>query len=78
MHFSCSDWFTQSRLSAHIPLFDLLWQLIALKVAKLNFFFAGKRNFSLNKAKKKKEKTFFGEFGSIPMLEVCEKQEMFL
>ena len=25
MHFACSDWFTQSRLSAHIPWFDLIW-----------------------------------------------------
>ena len=37
MHFSCSDWFTQSRLSAHIPSFDLviLWQMIELSVPKL-------------------------------------------
>ena len=30
MHFNRSDWFPQSRLSAHIPLFDLVWRVIAV------------------------------------------------
>ena len=25
MHFAYTDWFARSRLSAHIPLFDLIW-----------------------------------------------------
>ena len=25
MHFTYTDWFAQSWLSAHIPLFDLIW-----------------------------------------------------
>ena len=32
LHFSCSDLFTQSRLSADIPWFDLIWQKIKLKL----------------------------------------------
>ena len=39
--------------------------MIALSVAKLKTF-AGKRNFSLNKAKKDKKKLFCGKFGSMP------------
>ena len=46
--------------------------MIALSVAKLKIFFAGKRNFSLNKAKK--EKHFFGgKFGSIPTFRHTQK-----
>ena len=32
LHFSRSDLFTQSRLSADIPWFDLIWQKIKLKL----------------------------------------------
>ena len=39
--------------------------MIALSVAKLKIS-AGKRNFSLNKDKGEKNKTFFGKFGSMP------------
>ena len=38
MHFNRSDWFTLSRLSAHIPYFDLIWRVIALSVGKLKNF----------------------------------------
>ena len=40
--------------------------MIALSVAKLKMFFAGKRNFSLNKAKKEKKNYFCGKFASMP------------
>ena len=38
MHFWRCDWFTESRLSAHIPQFDLIWEGI-----ELTMFFGGKR-----------------------------------
>ena len=44
--------------------------MIALSVAKLKSFFTGKRNFSLNRAKKKR---FCEKLGSIRRLEVREK-----
>ena len=49
--------------------------MIALSVAKLKIVFAGKRNFSLNKAeKKKKKKNFFVEsLDHCRRLEVREK-----
>ena len=58
MHFAYSDWFTQSWLSAHIP--------------KLNVF-AGKRYFSLNRAKKRRKKLFCGKFGSTPTFRSTRK-----
>ena len=48
--------------------------MIALSVAKLKMFFAGKRNFSLNKAKKEK-KNFFVE--SLDQCRRLEVREMF-
>ena len=66
MHFSCFDWFTQSRLTLHIT---LVWPYMVNGCAKrcqAKTFFAGKQNFSLNKAKKKKRKRFCGKFGSSP------------
>ena len=49
--------------------------MIALNVAKLKVFFAGKRNFSLNKAKKKKKKfnRFVESVNQFRHLEVPEK-----
>ena len=47
--------------------------MIALSVAKLNFFFAGKRNFSLNKAKKEKKTVFVESLDQFRRLEVREK-----
>ena len=38
MHFNRSDWFTQSRLSAHISQFDLIWRVITQSVGKLQKF----------------------------------------
>ena len=43
--------------------------MIALNVAKLKIIFAGKRNFSSNKAKK----TLCGKFGSIPTFRSTRK-----
>ena len=45
--------------------------MITLSVAKLIIFFAGKRNVSLNKAKKKKR--FCRKFGSIPTFRSTRK-----
>ena len=65
MHFACSDWFTQSRLSAHIPWFDLK--------TKTKNVFVGMPNFSLNKDKKEKKNFFCGKFGSIPTFRSTRK-----
>ena len=34
MHFQHSDWFTQSRLLAHIPQFDLIWKTATTTTTK--------------------------------------------
>ena len=57
MHFLRSDWFTKSRLSAHIPKFDLIWKTIAPGVAKLKIFLGGKRTFLRKNGEKKKRNT---------------------
>jgi len=46
--------------------------MIAQSVATLKMFFAGKQNFSLNKAVKEK-KTFYGKFGSMPTFRSTRK-----
>ena len=46
--------------------------MIALSVAKLKMFFAGKRNFSLNKAKKEKKTIFVESLHQCRRLEVRE------
>ena len=45
--------------------------MIALSVARLNFFLAGKRNFSLNKAKKEK-KLFCGKMFFVMSLRMSD------
>ena len=60
MHFAYSDWFTQSWLSAHIPLFDLIW----LSVAKLKCF-RQKAKFFSELSQKRKKKLFCGKFRSL-------------
>ena len=73
MHFACSYWFTQSRLSAHIPWFDLIWQMIALSVAKLKMF-SSECRISLWIKPKRRKKTFFVEsLDQFRRLEVREK-----
>ena len=47
--------------------------MIALSVAKLIFFFAGKRNFFLNKAKKEKKLFCLESLDQFRRLEVREK-----
>ena len=47
--------------------------MIALSVAKLIFFFAGKRNFFLNKAKKEKKLFCVESLDQFRRLEVREK-----
>ena len=54
MHLLCSDWFTKSRLSAHIPLFYLIWKTIVPGVA----FSAGSESFFGKMEKKKKRKNY--------------------
>ena len=47
--------------------------MIALSVVKLKMLFAGKRKFSLNKAKKEKETFFVESLDQCRRLEVREK-----
>ena len=71
INLSCSDWFTQSRLTGHVPKSDLIWQMIALSVAKLNCF-RQKAKFLSEESKKKKNR-FCGKFGTIPTFRSTRK-----
>ena len=45
MQFQLSDWLSRSRLSAIIPVFDLIWETSAASAAQFKHFPAGKRKF---------------------------------